>query len=336
MAHDVFISYSSKDKAIADAACATIERRQVRCWIAPRDVPVGDFAAALTRAVQGSRVLVLVLSSSSNDSEYVRKEIALAVSSAVVIVPLRIEAIDLHPSLMFLLSTIHWLDAMTPPVEKHLEALADQVALLVKGVGPDVPPSPPPPPPAPRRRRPRPAWIAAALGLVALIVAAVFAVASWPRATNGPSPIDPCAEGSPPPTYRLPGPAKMPNSDPARPLLPPSPGPTVCSVAIRNETGKRIRIWRHVHRPKGDPEYSDWRDWKACVGSPPAPPTAVAGWAYFVVVELDDEGDGMTTPPYAIAGWKFLPYGGLLTIRITSNFFGAPASGENFVINDAR
>ena len=34
MAHDVFISYSTKDKVIADAICANLENRGIRCWIA--------------------------------------------------------------------------------------------------------------------------------------------------------------------------------------------------------------------------------------------------------------------------------------------------------------
>ena len=44
MAHDVFVSYSHHDKAQADAVCATLEAKGIRCWIAPRDViqqPVG-------------------------------------------------------------------------------------------------------------------------------------------------------------------------------------------------------------------------------------------------------------------------------------------------------
>lgn len=36
MAHDVFISYSSKDKTAADATCAVLEGCGVRCWMAPR------------------------------------------------------------------------------------------------------------------------------------------------------------------------------------------------------------------------------------------------------------------------------------------------------------
>jgi hypothetical protein len=66
MAHDVFISHASRDKAIADAVCATLEQGGIRCWIAPRDVePGADWGAALLRANKDSRVLVLVLSSAA-------------------------------------------------------------------------------------------------------------------------------------------------------------------------------------------------------------------------------------------------------------------------------
>jgi len=36
MAHDVFVSYASGDKPVADAVCSTLESHGVRCWIAPR------------------------------------------------------------------------------------------------------------------------------------------------------------------------------------------------------------------------------------------------------------------------------------------------------------
>ncbi len=48
MAHDVFISYSTKDKSIADAICSILESTQIRCWIAPRDITPGvPFAEAI-------------------------------------------------------------------------------------------------------------------------------------------------------------------------------------------------------------------------------------------------------------------------------------------------
>ena len=42
MAHDVFISYSHKDKPIAYGICAKLETVGVRCWIAPRDITAGE------------------------------------------------------------------------------------------------------------------------------------------------------------------------------------------------------------------------------------------------------------------------------------------------------
>jgi hypothetical protein len=75
MAHDVFISYSSKDKPIADAICATMEQNGVRCWIAPRDIqPGADWGESIIHAIAGSRVMVLVLSHFSNASQQVKRE----------------------------------------------------------------------------------------------------------------------------------------------------------------------------------------------------------------------------------------------------------------------
>ena len=41
MAHDVFLSHSVKDKAVAEAIVARLEAESVTCWIAPRDVVPG-------------------------------------------------------------------------------------------------------------------------------------------------------------------------------------------------------------------------------------------------------------------------------------------------------
>ncbi|MDB5446864.1 MAG: hypothetical protein JWQ97_2181 [Phenylobacterium sp.] len=41
MSHDVFISYSSRDKPTADALCHTLDAAGVRCWMAPRDIQPG-------------------------------------------------------------------------------------------------------------------------------------------------------------------------------------------------------------------------------------------------------------------------------------------------------
>lgn len=133
MAHDVFISYSSKDKNIADAVCAKLEGRKVRCWIAPRDILPGvEYGQALVEGIKNSKVVVLVFSANSNVSPQVMREIERAVSNEIPIIPLRIENILPSESMEYYLSSVHWLDALTPPIEKHLDRLAETVALLLE------------------------------------------------------------------------------------------------------------------------------------------------------------------------------------------------------------
>ena len=125
MAHDCFISYSHHDKPEADAVCATLEAKGIRCWIAPRDVVPGkDWGEAIVDAIQSSRVLVLVFSQHANDSQQIRREVQLAVEATIVLIPFRIENVDPTKALKYCLVTPHWLDALTPPLEAHLEHLA--------------------------------------------------------------------------------------------------------------------------------------------------------------------------------------------------------------------
>jgi hypothetical protein len=135
-AHDVFISYSSRDKSIAHAICAALEAQRVRCWIAPRDVVPGlPYAEQLLDAIDQSRVMVLVFSSRSNDSDHVMREVEEAVTRRLPIVPLRIEAVEPSRSLRYFLKAVHWLDALTPPVDQHLENLVGSIHVLLSRSG---------------------------------------------------------------------------------------------------------------------------------------------------------------------------------------------------------
>ena len=132
MAHDVFISYSSKDKPVADAACATLESSGVRCWIAPRDVSPGmPYAESLVNGLSNSRLMVLVFSANSNRSPQVLREVERAVSKGLPILPLRIEDAPMSQEMEFYISSQHWLDALTPPLERHLARLRESVSALL-------------------------------------------------------------------------------------------------------------------------------------------------------------------------------------------------------------
>jgi hypothetical protein len=118
MPHDLFISYSSHDRSVADAICAKLEAEKIRCWIAPRDVLAGTaYAEALIDGISGARAFVLVFSAHSNTSPQVLREVDRAVHLGLPIVPFRIEEVALSKAMEFFVSVPHWLDALTPPAE---------------------------------------------------------------------------------------------------------------------------------------------------------------------------------------------------------------------------
>jgi hypothetical protein len=133
MAHDVFVSYSSADKAVADAVCAALEDGGVRCWIAPRDIVPGvDWGASIIDAINGSKVMVLIYSATANSSRQISREIERAVAKGITIVPFRIQDVPMSKTFEYFISTPHWLDALTPPLESHLGRLTDTVRVLLQ------------------------------------------------------------------------------------------------------------------------------------------------------------------------------------------------------------
>ena len=132
MQFDVFISYSSHDKSIADATCAALESAGIRCWIAPRDIlPGADWGAAIMDALDTCRAMVLIFSSHANASPQIRREVERVVGRGIPIIPVRIEETTPTKALAYFMGPVHWLDAMTPPLEQHLRRLANSLKTLL-------------------------------------------------------------------------------------------------------------------------------------------------------------------------------------------------------------
>jgi hypothetical protein len=110
-----------------------LERAGIRCWIAPRDIRPGqEYGQSIIEAIDRCRVMVLIFSANANDSRQTHREIERAVSKGVPIIPLRIEEVVPTKSMEYFLGAIHWLDALTPPLEKHLQQLAEAVKALLQ------------------------------------------------------------------------------------------------------------------------------------------------------------------------------------------------------------
>jgi tetratricopeptide (TPR) repeat protein len=126
--HDVFISYSKSDNLAADAACAALENAGIRCWIAPRNVHSGYYwAEQIVNAIDDCRVMVLIFSAAANISSQVLREVEKAIRKGTPIHPVRIENVEPTKSMEHFLHSLHWLDALTPPLERHLQILCKDV-----------------------------------------------------------------------------------------------------------------------------------------------------------------------------------------------------------------
>ncbi len=121
----VFISYATEDRRIATATCRSLEDTGIDCWIAPRNVNPGEsWPAAVTSAIESSRVMVLVLSSAAVRSDDVVREMTLAAQERIAILPYRVDEVPLTGAFKYYLNPQHWLDASSYPLsQQHLAAL---------------------------------------------------------------------------------------------------------------------------------------------------------------------------------------------------------------------
>jgi len=170
-AHDVFVSYSNRNKAQVDGVIHCLEEQGIRCWVAPRDIrPGANWGEAIIRGIESCRVLVLVLSKHSNASQQILQEVERAVAKGLIVVPFRIEDVPVSSKLELYVGARHWLDAFDGDLEAH----ATELAHVLRGVLDSVPvargargPGPRAPRQAAAPRR-TPLLVGASVGVLAL------------------------------------------------------------------------------------------------------------------------------------------------------------------------
>ncbi len=134
----VFISYASPDASIGEAVCGALERADLTCWIAPRDVAPGEFYAdAIVHAIDATKVMVLVLSHNAAASPHVVREIERATSKRHPVVSFRIDMASMPAALEYFLNASQWLDTSASGVTATVPKLIDAVKRLVAaGIAP--------------------------------------------------------------------------------------------------------------------------------------------------------------------------------------------------------
>lgn len=133
MIHDVFISSSPNDKDISETILYELERQGVKGWVAPQDIaPRISQEETINDAIKTSKLLVVILSANSQNSNQILHDVEQAVFNEVLVIPFCVENIELSGNLAYYISTEYWLDAITPPLEKHIHKLGQTIKQLLK------------------------------------------------------------------------------------------------------------------------------------------------------------------------------------------------------------
>ena len=149
MNHDVFISYSSKNSKAAQAICHELEDNGIKCWMAPRDIPMGSkYASVITDAIVNSKVVVLIFSNYSARSVWVESEINIAFSNRKTIIPYKIDTTNHEDFKEFylMLNNRHWIEAYPDYKTRFKELVAVVAQTLGKDISASKPAEPTPSP----------------------------------------------------------------------------------------------------------------------------------------------------------------------------------------------
>lgn len=128
---DVFICYSSQDMEAAQAICHVLEQNEIRCWMAPRDIPPGsDYGDIIDDAIKSCKVVVVIFSETAAESQWVKGELNIAFEEQKTIIPFRIDRTPLKGQNRVMLNKTHWIDAYPDYKTKFND--------LVKAVAPAI------------------------------------------------------------------------------------------------------------------------------------------------------------------------------------------------------
>lgn len=124
----VFISYSSREKDIADDVVNRLQAAGIQSWIAPRDIPIGsDYTTEIPAGIEECPFYLVLLSNNSLSSTYVKKEMVRAVDLKKHILPLLLEEEIPVERIVFLLDNVQY-----RPYYENREAVIEEIIGVIR------------------------------------------------------------------------------------------------------------------------------------------------------------------------------------------------------------
>lgn len=107
----VFISYSSKNSAEAEAVRDLLNRNGLQNWMAPHDIPAGaKYAHIIDEAIENCACVLLLLTKEAQDSDHIDREMERAVSYKREIIPMRLDHCALNSGFRYYIGSCQIID----------------------------------------------------------------------------------------------------------------------------------------------------------------------------------------------------------------------------------
>jgi uncharacterized protein (UPF0335 family) len=131
MAYDVFVSFKSEDKDLAEKICDNLDSKGIKCWISSRGIRGGqNYQEEIVKALKDAAIMVLVFSAAADKSDEIKKELGLASKYKKHVIPVRIEDFLPGEKYEYEMTTRQYIDLFRN-WEKEIAHLADDIKFMM-------------------------------------------------------------------------------------------------------------------------------------------------------------------------------------------------------------
>jgi len=127
---DVFISYSSKDKTIADMLDSKLKEKGITTWIDRENIKAGSYPTQIVEGIRNAQIFVVLVSSWSINSQNVLSEIDQAfnrLKDGIKIMPFMLSRVIMSDECSYYLSRQEMFFGDDPPIEIKIEEFVEKI-----------------------------------------------------------------------------------------------------------------------------------------------------------------------------------------------------------------
>ena len=131
---DVFISYQHNSVDLVKRIVSTLEKNDIKCWYAPRDV-TGDYATSICNAILAAPIFVVIMTEEAGQSDQVLNEVEMAYErlqkKEISILPFKANSDELSLALKYYLKRLQWVTVDNGDTNTAIIELRDRILRLL-------------------------------------------------------------------------------------------------------------------------------------------------------------------------------------------------------------